>query len=67
MIEKEGQKSVLMIGGIRVSIPRNQVEVDAQDEGASEEEGKTTETVMKEELGKTLGDTPAKGEEYEHS
>jgi hypothetical protein len=35
MIEKEGQKSVLMIGGIRVSIPSSRVEANAQDECAT--------------------------------
>jgi hypothetical protein len=33
----------------------------------TEEEGQPTVTVMKEELGQTSGDTPAEGEEDEHS
>jgi hypothetical protein len=67
LIEKEDQKSILMIGGIKVFLPSSRVEADAQDEGAAEEEGQPTETVTKEELGQTSGDTPAEGEEDEHS
>jgi hypothetical protein len=67
MIEKEYQKSVLMIGGIRVFIPSSRVEVDAQDEGALEEEGQPAKTIMKEELGQTSRGTPAEGKADEHS
>jgi hypothetical protein len=53
----------MMIGGIEVFLPNNQVKVNAHDEGAS-----NTKTSIRncheEEMGQTLGFDPAEEKEY---
>jgi hypothetical protein len=68
LTEKEDQKSILMIGGIRVFIPSptewrlmHRMKVQQRKKDNQQKLSK------KEELGKTSGDTPAEGEEDEHS
>jgi hypothetical protein len=61
----EDQKSILMIGGIRVFLPHSPVEARECVADAATEERQPTETVMEEEMEQTL--MFSQGEEEEHS
>ena len=62
-IQEEDQRSLLIIGGIKIFLPNSQVEANAHDESVAEEEIQPIETIKEEEMEKTLMSTPAKGEE----
>jgi hypothetical protein len=64
-IQKEDQRSILIIRGIKEFLPNNQVEASAHDEGATTvEEIHPIETVKEEEMEQTVMSTPTKGEEH---
>jgi hypothetical protein len=63
-IQEEDQRSILIIGGIKIFLPNSQVEANAHDESAAEEERQPAETVKEEEMEQTLMSTPAEGEEH---
>jgi hypothetical protein len=62
-IQEEDQKSVLIIGGIKVFLPNNQEEASAHDEGATVGKIQPTVTVMmKEQISEA-----SQGEEGDHT
>jgi hypothetical protein len=62
-IQEEDQKSILIIGGIKVFLPNNQEEASAHDESAAVGERQPVVTIMmKEKISKA-----AQGEEGEHT
>jgi hypothetical protein len=64
-IQKEDQKSIMMIGGIWVFLPDSPVEARACVVDATTEEGQPTKNVIEEEIEHTL--TFSQGAEDEHS
>jgi hypothetical protein len=66
VLTEEDQRSILIIGGIKIFLPISQAEASAQFSGAVEER-QPTKTVIKEEKEKTSESSQAVEEEEEHS
>jgi hypothetical protein len=64
-IHEEDQRSILIIGGIKIFLLNSQVEASAHDESATKEEGHLAVTVIEEEdKEQTLAFSPTEGEEH---
>jgi hypothetical protein len=62
--KEEDQRSILIIGGIKIFLTSSQVKTSAHDESEAEEERQPAETVKEEEMEQTLMSTPVGEDEH---